>query len=161
MRYGEHWRDFNDTRRVQMHHQDTVTDFSVFGESDPIPDAEDDEIGVSLRIALDPAIRNSGPATLTLAGIAWGQDRMPRPPPQGSLAQSEAVRDVSSATLCNWMPREIDTEWHYTGTLELETNTDTEVKGRLVLTGLGSLNGSCGGDETSIDVPFSIAPLLN
>lgn len=156
-RFGESWKEFDEGRSYTFIADGPPTLY-LCGDNDPLPNAIDDETGLCITLVLDASVSGSGPATFTIDGAGT----VPYPDTYGNRtfaagpAHSAGVTGVWATTSCFAAPSEEDAVQQLSGRLELEENSATKYRGRLVLNVTGPLGTRCPGDAAEADLEFEI-----
>ncbi len=158
VKYGETWKEFDDVRDYTFH-PEPAPKLILCGTNDPLPNAIDDETGLCVDVTFDPAIPGSGPATFTIDGTATvpSPDSGPNRTFEAGPAHTAGLAGVWASTSCYSSPSEEDVVQQVSGELELEENSATRLKGRLVLDVTGTTGLTCPGSAAEVDLHFDIA----
>jgi hypothetical protein len=157
-KYGDKWKDFDEDRATTFT-SDGAPRLSLCGTNDPLKHAADDETSLCVALTFDASLPGSGPATLTIDGTSTvpspdlGSDNRTF---EAGPTHTAGITGVWATTSCYGPPSEEDAVQQLSGRLELEENSATRLKGRLVLNTTGPTGTRCPGTAAEADLEFDV-----
>ncbi|NTX67668.1 hypothetical protein HUA74_44180 [Myxococcus sp. CA051A] len=156
--YDEGWMAFDQHRSAEFESGAPRT-LRLCGLNDPSSVVADDETSACVSVRFDKEVLGAGPMTLAVAGdaIAAPTDSFRDITFTPRKGHSPKLQAVFVATGCyGTVPKEALTQ-EVAGQLVLEENSDTRVRGRLVLRSVGKTAGRCSGDGAEVALSFDVA----
>lgn len=149
-----------DGRSEPTHLSESGLQLKLCAVNDPYPVSVDDETTACVLVSFNEQLLNTGPKQLRIEGtVVIGNGDPSRTevpvftPLEGHAPEIQAVY-IATYGLCPPAPT---TEFHQavSGTLYLEENSKSALRGRLVLQVKGPTAGRCNGGDSEADLSFS------